>query len=71
MPEDPTYVWYYFRGWLPFMYPHHETQIKPARDSLAGLVERVGVEPTRCYHRGILGPRSLCPLFLYGSTLSM
>jgi len=45
---------------------------KNLRDiDLAGLVERVGVEPTRCYHRGILSPLMWCPLFLCGSTVSM
>ena len=30
---------------------------KTCEINLAGLVERVGVEPTRCYHRGILSSR--------------
>lgn len=44
---------------------------KPASIIFAGLVERVGVEPTQCNHRGISIPRKESPLYLSGHLVSI
>jgi hypothetical protein len=44
---------------------------KPASFIFAGLVERVGGEPTQCSHRGISMPRKESPLYPSGHLVSI
>ena len=43
---------------------------RPRRNMLRGLVERVGVEPTRYHYRGILSFSVDCLWSIFGSSVS-